>query len=125
MSDRREEPHDTFSNFREYAQDEGWVVPVKYAVCETCEGRGTHVNPSIDAHGIGAEEWANDWDDEEREAYHSGRYDVSCAECKGVRVVEVLDEERAESEVIAAWNQWQRDSWSSYAESEAERRMGA
>ena len=123
--DSREQPHDTFSLFREWAKDEGLHVPVRFGVCETCEGRGTHVNPSIDAHGIGAEEWMHDWDDEEREGYLNGRYDVECAECKGLRVVEVLDENTAADEVKAAWDNWLAESWSSWAEQEAERRMGA
>lgn len=58
----------------------------RFAVCPTCEGRGTHVNPSIDAHGITAEEM-DELGDDFREDYMGGVYDVACAECNGLRVV--------------------------------------
>lgn len=51
-------------------------VPAVYQVCETCDGKGSHVNPSIDAHGITAEEWSEEWDDESRQGYLAGDYDV-------------------------------------------------
>lgn len=58
--------------------------PAHYEVCSRCRGEGKHVNPSIDGHGLGAE----DFEDEDfREAYFGGRYDVPCYECKGERVV--------------------------------------
>jgi hypothetical protein len=69
-------------------------IPCTYQVCETCNGKGSHVNPSIDAHGISAEEWANDWDEEDRETYLSGGYDQPCNECGGLRVVAAPDEQR-------------------------------
>ncbi len=55
------------------------VVKVKWAVCPLCEGRGKHVNPSIDAHGISGEEM--DQDPDFREDYFSGAYDVQCDAC--------------------------------------------
>lgn len=57
----------------------------EYAVCGTCDGRGTHVNPSIDAHGISSDEFDDDPDF--RENYFNGMYDVTCYECYGKRVV--------------------------------------
>lgn len=70
-------------------------IPAKFEVCDTCRGKGTHVNPNIDGHGISAEEWNGpDWDQEEQEAYMSGRYDVTCYECKGERVVKAVDWDR-------------------------------
>jgi hypothetical protein len=71
-------------------------VPARYEVCDTCHGKGTHVNPSIDSHGLTAEDFAEDPDF--REAYFEGRYDVLCAECGGRRVVPVVDETRATPE---------------------------
>ena len=56
-----------------------------FAVCPTCEGKGSHVNPSIDAHGLSSEDFAEDPDF--AEDYFSGAYDVPCAECGGQRVV--------------------------------------
>ena len=65
-------------------------LPAKYDVCGTCNGKGSHVNPSIDAHGISPEEF--DEDPDFREEYLSGMYDVDCYECHGKRVVPVIDE---------------------------------
>lgn len=78
-----------------YCQDEeGYVTlsfPCRFVVCDTCGGKGSHVNPSIDAHGITQEEF--DEDPEFRENYFSGAYDVPCYECHGKRVVPEIDEE--------------------------------
>lgn len=65
-------------------------VHTRFEICETCQGRGTHVNPSIDAHGISAEEFAED--PEFAESYFSGLYDVACYKCGGERVIPVPDE---------------------------------
>jgi len=67
--------------------EEGEVneVPAKYEVCGTCNGKGSHVNPSIDSNGLSAEDFAEDRDFEEM--YFSGGFDVSCNECKGNKVV--------------------------------------
>ncbi len=75
-----------------------YSVPAKYEVCGTCQGKGTHVNPAIDGHGISSEEWDNEWSEDEQEAYMKGCYDVTCHECKGTRVVLVVDEEKANAE---------------------------
>jgi len=71
--------------------EESVRFPAKYEVCETCNGKGKHVNPSIDSHGITASEFAEDPDF--REEYMSGAYDVPCYECEGKRVVPRVDEE--------------------------------
>jgi len=76
-------------------------VPVKFEVCSTCEGKGRHVNPSIDAHGICEDEWGS-WSHEERETYLNGGYDVICYECSGKRVVPVPDQLRLTEEHRAA-----------------------
>jgi len=63
------------------------TVRVEWGVCQTCNGRGHHVNPSIDAGGLTAEDFAAD-PGFERD-YRRGLFDVACAECKGQRVVPV------------------------------------
>lgn len=78
--------------------DEEVDVPFIYEVCETCHGRGTHVNPSIDSHGISQDEWS-EWDDEEREGYFSGHYDVECYECCGEKVIPVPDYEHIDDKL--------------------------
>lgn len=101
-------------------------LPGHFAVCPRCEGRGKHVNPSIDEHGISPEEFAEDPDFEE--AYFSGRYDVRCYECNGDRVVSEVDESRLTKfqKILWAAHQYRLSADASYeAECAAERRMGA
>lgn len=64
--------------------------PIRFEVCNTCEGRGRHVDPNIDSNGITSDEW-NEWDDDEREGYMSGRYDITCLECHGDKVTPEID----------------------------------
>jgi RecJ-like exonuclease len=99
-------------------------VPVKYEVCPTCDGKGTHVNPAIDAGGITSSEW-EEWDDEDRESYMSGAYDVRCYECQGKRVVPVLDRDRTDPKVVEAIDTQERALAECERESRAERMMGA
>lgn len=99
------------------------LLPHIREVCSTCNGEGKHVNPSIDGNGLSPDAFHDDPDF--AESYFSGRYDVTCDECKGERVVWVLDydslsaknQERVERALI----QNQRDE----AEAAYERRMGA
>lgn len=65
--------------------------PAHFTVCGTCEGRGTHVNPSIDSNGISEEDFEQDPDF--RESYFAGRYDVTCVECGGKRVTPAINHE--------------------------------
>jgi len=123
----------------------------QFAVCPTCDGNGTHVNPSIDSEGISAEQFYEDPDFEE--AYFSGDYDVACVECGGQRVVvkcskdgcteAAYAKERNDGwtdrrdrvttdhyatcfEHMAAWEREElQDHWDYMAEVQAERRMGA
>lgn len=76
-------------------------LPGKYEVCDRCQGKGSHTNPAIDGNGITSEEWwGPDWDDESREDYMNGFYDVSCYECHGKRVVLEVDENRCDKELL-------------------------
>lgn len=68
--------------------------PAKMEVCARCEGTGKHTNPSIDGNGITGSEWA-EWDDEDRETYMNGGYDVRCEACHGANVVPSPDWSRA------------------------------
>jgi hypothetical protein len=117
-----------FTEWTEEDEEIEHELPAKRAVCPGCDGEGRHVNPAIDGHGITAGEWDRDWDDEEREGYFNGRYDVVCHTCKGLRVVTVVDEERAESEcpelLRLYWDiQEERAAYERLCASE--RRMGA
>jgi hypothetical protein len=76
-------------------------LPAMWDICNRCKGEGTHINPNIDGHGITGEEWYGpDWDDESREAYMSGGYDVACeAGCTAGKVL-VPDEEACKQEPL-------------------------
>jgi len=62
-------------------------VRCSYAVCELCNGKGSHVNPSIDCGGLTREDF--DEDPDFAEGYFDGMYDVPCYMCNGRRVVPV------------------------------------
>jgi hypothetical protein len=94
-------------------------VPFKYEVCPTCDGKGKHVNPSIDSHGISPEEF--DEDPGFREDYMSGMYDVPCYECGGQRVVPMPDE-TTENGKLALEKMHQQAQWA--AEEAHAARMG-
>lgn len=90
-------------------------------VCPTCRGEGKHVNRNIDGNGITADEWYNEWGDEEREMYMTGGYDVVCEECKGENVIDVPDEDDVN---FPAYYKYMQEMWEMEAEMAAERRAG-
>jgi hypothetical protein len=67
------------------------LVPFRYEVCDLCSGRGSHVNPAIDAGGLSDEDFRGDPDFAEN--YFEGMYDVSCYRCGGKRIEAVLNDE--------------------------------
>ena len=102
--------------------------PAHNEVCGLCAGKGSHVNPSIDAEGISSEEF--DEDPGFREDYFRGVYDVSCYECGGKRVVaKALRDPRRltprQVENLAFVDDLAEDLSEMYAVMAAERRMGA
>lgn len=131
MSDRRDDPPskwwETLDEKRMMATiidptgetDEETEVSFVWEVCGTCDGKGSHVNPGVDAHGLSQEDF--DEDPDFKEDYFNGAYDVECSECHGRRVTpEPVDEK-----VIEAVNRKRQDEADYRAECEAERRMGA
>jgi hypothetical protein len=99
-------------------------VPTRFEVCPYCEGRGRHVNPSIDAGGLTQED-LRDWDDWEIEEYFSGGYDVTCTTCNGNRVVSEPDFSKISKEDAEKIRKWEREE-REYAQMCAmERAMGA
>lgn len=81
-------------------------IPCKYEVCDRCEGKGTHVNPSIDGHGLTRDDFADDPDF--AEDYFAGRYDVSCYECNGLRVTPHPDGTHSKLSVRLAIRLWEK-----------------
>jgi hypothetical protein len=94
-------------------------VKVKFEVCPACEGHGRYVNPSIDAHGLSSEDF--DEDEDFRDNYFDGLYDVTCVLCHGANVVPVPLDEHIRDLI----KQQANDRYMARAEQLAEMRMGA
>jgi hypothetical protein len=110
----------------EHDDDEGLShdrkLLARYAVCDRCRGEGVHDHPAF-SNGITPEQF--DEDPDFREEYMNGRYDVTCTECKGLRVVLVPDTDNCDQAILEEYYQmlqWKADF---AAEVEAERRSGA
>ena len=72
--------------------DEGPIrFPARFEVCPRCEGHGRVDHPAF-SNGLTENDFAED--EEFRENYFAGRYDVCCPECDGKRVTLVPDEDR-------------------------------
>lgn len=84
--------------------DETHELPGRFEVCPRCSGKGSYVNPAIDGHGITAEEFAHDWDEDSREGYFAGRYDVTCATCHGEHVIMVPNRDTADAAVLKLYD---------------------
>ena len=109
----------------EFERDDGEVVRIvtTFEVCECCRGTGTTVNTNVDGHGLTRADFDED-PDFERD-YFAGAYDVICHECKGLRVIEVIDEDRNDEEVLEEYWEDKRVEAEIDAVYEAERRLGA
>lgn len=102
------------------------ALPAKFSLCPRCRGVGSHVNPSIDGHGITSEEWNGpDWSEDEKETYMSGGYDVACHRCAGEKVIKIVDRDRASAEDLKIYDDQERELRDLEAEEAAERRAGA
>lgn len=99
-------------------------LPIKREVCPRCDGDGRHVNPAIDGNGITGEEWGR-WDDDSRETYLTGGYDITCEECHGRNVIDVVDEDRCDPELLVEWIDFVNEEYSYRAMAAMEQRMGA
>jgi RecJ-like exonuclease len=94
------------------------ILPLEWGVCPICQGNGSHVNSTIDSHGIGQEEF--DADPDFAESYFSGQYDVPCNECKGKRVVPTSKDAR----FVKAVQEAEDDDYRCKQEAASERRFG-
>jgi hypothetical protein len=98
-------------------------VPVTFQVCDTCNGKGSHVNPSIDCNGLSREDF--DEDPDFAEAYFEGQYDVPCYGCGGKRVTPEIDQDRIDPKVKGLLEEKEQCQREMRACEDAERRMGA
>jgi hypothetical protein len=115
---------DCYLEFEDYDGNKH-KIPAVFGVCDRCRGTGVHDHPAF-SNGISQEQF--DEDPEFKEDYMAGKYDVRCSECKGQRVVPVVNPDTLsapDKELYELYLQMQRDEAQSRAEVEAERRMGA
>ena len=66
--------------------------PMKWVICSHCNGNAKVEHPAF-SNGITSSEWA-EWDQDERESYFAGHYDVRCEPCGATGKVEVPDVSR-------------------------------
>lgn len=116
-------PEDFYCKNEWHLLEKEIALPAHYEICSRCKGEGTHTNPSIDGNGITSEEWNGpDWDDEEREMYMSGGYDVACeAGCSNGKVL-VVDEALCKDEPLKTHLEAYNEREDANARSEAEDR---
>lgn len=85
--------------------------PAKNEVCSRCEGYGTHLNPNIGEHAYSVEEFNEsfpDYEDKEEYFRRGGIYDVACHDCKGNKIVLVVDEDQLNKEQKDLYTQYQK-----------------
>lgn len=107
------------------------MLPAKFEVCPGCDGHGTRLCEGLRGHAFSREDFEETFDDDEDRAEYfrrGGRYDVTCTECQGRRVVAVVDREAcrtaSEKEALAAYDAKLEDDYEYRRLCEAERRMG-
>lgn len=87
--------------------EEVFECPAVYAVCSKCQGKGSHVNPAVDGHGISADEFAEDPSFEEE--YFNGTYDITCQKCNGERVTLIPDENSTDKIALKNYKKWEKE----------------
>lgn len=95
-------------------------LPAKYEVCGRCRGEGNIPLPGM---AFTAEDFAED--PGFAEDYFGGFYDRECPDCHGLRVVAVVDHDRADPAAVAKYEAWCADIAASQRVADAEQRMGA
>lgn len=98
-------------------------IPTRWAVCDVCDGKGSHVNPAIDCNGLTGADFADDPDF--ANAYRNGDYDEPCRRCGGRSTVRVVDRDACEADLLEAYDADERAKWDAEAERLAEISVGA
>jgi hypothetical protein len=117
-----------YDNEEGFEKDIVVVFHAAFGVCDTCGGKGKHVNPSIDSGGICQDDefWEDDCDEDTGESrYFRGDYDVTCYECDGRRVSPFIVETPETADALAEYQEYLREEAAYERERAAERAMGA
>lgn len=95
-------------------------LPSKKEVCGRCHGEGSQ---DVWDGGMTGDEMAEQGP-EFFEDYMAGVYSKPCEECKGRRVVDVVDRKRASAKLLKLYDADQEEQWAYEAMRQAEIRMG-
>lgn len=95
-------------------------IPYEWIICDVCEGEGSH---SRHLGVIDPDTW-NDWEDDERHSYLSGRYDRACDACSGTGKLREIALEQLPKEVAEWIEGYRTDIRESALERYYERRAG-
>jgi hypothetical protein len=104
-----------------YTNEGEVALPCRWEVCRRCRGEGELAMPGVSFSSDEMEELGEDFCDD----YMNGVYNEPCPECGGRTTVAVVDEERMDPELLAAWQAQQRSMWEMYEVERQERMMGA
>ena len=113
---------------KDWVDEVAFVFPCEMQVCSVCDGKGTHVNPSVDCNGLSREDFENDPDF--AESYFRGDYDQTCNNCGGNNVEPVIAHGMLEKmdpryqEILKILDEVQKADREADAWDAAERRMG-
>ncbi len=106
-----------------YGVDIEESLPMHWAVCDVCHGKGTHVNPAIDCCGITGDDFAEDPDF--AESYKRGDYDQPCNRCGGRTTIQAVDLDALSETQRKLYEEQQREEANDRACYLAEVRAGA
>lgn len=81
-------------------------LPGKWEICWRCRGEGVHDHEAFSNGFTGNEEW---FDEDCREAYYNGQFEVPCDECGGSGKIVVVDEAACNEEQLKILKKWQDD----------------
>ena len=113
----------TFTQESDEGEETSYILPLTMDVCPTCKGRGTHINPSVDAGGYNDD--GDDVDEYGENLYLSGFYNVNCQTCHGRNVVPSIDRHAADRDALKVWDKKSEEEEEFEAMCRSERRMGA
>lgn len=95
-------------------------LPVKFEICSTCRGKGS----SSSYLGAFTREDMDEMGEEFFEDYRRGNYDRACDECKGLRVVEVVDRENCDPALLEEYDKQCQEEYLDAHISRMERMLG-
>jgi len=82
--------------------DDGNEVQVEipeqeWMICDECRGEGMSLCDGMRGHAYSMEEFHEEFDEEERHGYFTGRYDTRCDSCNGTGKVKGINWEKLEA----------------------------